>query len=98
MMDFDRWEDVCEDCEHHGEPNGCNRKKGVCKAYSMLEDAVCEIDRLRADRDAQKKRADASETERRALKKVCGALSCLLKGIDGSMIYEKVLPMARGGA
>lgn len=33
--------------------------------------------------------------ERRYLKRCVGGLSCLLKGINGQMIYGKVLPIAR---
>ena len=37
----------CEECDHHGEPNGCNRKGGECKAYHAFLDLQAENADLR---------------------------------------------------
>lgn len=30
----------CDECPYSGEPNGCNRKEGICKAYESYFDLV----------------------------------------------------------
>lgn len=37
----------CDECPYSGEPNGCNRKEGVCKAYESYFDLVEENTALR---------------------------------------------------
>lgn len=37
----------CDECPYSGEPNGCNRKEGVCKAYESYFDLVEENADLR---------------------------------------------------
>ena len=32
----------CDECPYSGEPNGCNRKEGVCKAHESYFDLVKE--------------------------------------------------------
>lgn len=32
----------CDDCSYSGEPNGCNRKEGICKAHESYFDLVGE--------------------------------------------------------
>lgn len=68
--------------------------------YHAAELAIVAL-REKAEREDPKpltlaeQKAWAATEERRMLKGVCGALSCLLKGIDGRMVYEIVLPEAR---
>lgn len=37
----------CDECPYSGEPNGCNREEGVCKAHESYFDLVEENDTLR---------------------------------------------------
>lgn len=37
----------CDECPYSGEPNGCNRKEGVCKAHESYFDLVEENAALR---------------------------------------------------
>ena len=37
----------CDECPYSGEPNGCNRKEGICKAYESYFDLVEENADLR---------------------------------------------------
>lgn len=37
----------CDECPYSGEPNGCNRKEGVCKAHESYFDLVDENATLR---------------------------------------------------
>lgn len=37
----------CDECPYSGEPNGCNRKEGVCKAHESYFDLVEENATLR---------------------------------------------------
>lgn len=37
----------CDECPYSGEPNGCNRKEGVCKAHESYFDLVEENADLR---------------------------------------------------
>ena len=37
----------CDECPYSGEPNGCNRKEGVCKAYESYFDLAEENADLR---------------------------------------------------
>lgn len=30
----------CDECPYSGEPNGCNRKEGICRAYESYFDLV----------------------------------------------------------
>lgn len=30
----------CDECPYSGEPNGCNRKEGICKAHESYFDLV----------------------------------------------------------
>ena len=38
---------LCDECSYSGEPNGCNRKEGICKAYESYFDLVEENAALR---------------------------------------------------
>ena len=38
----------CEECPYHGEPNGCNRKEGECKAYNAYLELQAENGELHA--------------------------------------------------
>lgn len=39
----------CDECPYSGEPNGCNRKGGVCRAYDCCFDLRDERDTLKAE-------------------------------------------------
>lgn len=71
--------------EHNCGIHGCAI---IRAAVDLLKNQAVEL-------SASQQRERAAVEERRLLKRVCGALSCLLKGIDGQMVYNKVLPMAR---
>lgn len=38
----------CDECPYSGEPNGCNREEGICKAHESYFDLVEENTELRA--------------------------------------------------
>ncbi len=61
---FDPELEFCAECDYHGEPNGCNRARGDCSAYTVFTEAYTrlaayedtgltpeEIVALKADRD-----------------------------------------------
>lgn len=37
---------MCAECQHYGEPFGCNRRGGSCIAYDFILDAADLIERL----------------------------------------------------
>lgn len=39
----------CDECPYSGEPNGCNRKEGICKAHDYCFDLRDERDALKAE-------------------------------------------------
>lgn len=36
----------CSDCGYYGEPNGCNRKDGYCKAWELAQEAADQLSEL----------------------------------------------------
>lgn len=45
----------CDECPYSGEPNGCNRKEGVCRAHDYCFDLRDERDALKAENAAFRK-------------------------------------------
>lgn len=75
---------------------GCGHEHSCgIRGCAIIRDAAGLIEVLSAQLTEAQGRESQLMEERRLLKQVCGGLSCLLKGIDGRMIYDKVLPMAR---
>ena len=48
----------CDECPYSGEPNGCNRKEGVCKAHDYCFDLRDERDTLKAENAELRKRME----------------------------------------
>lgn len=48
----------CDECPYSGEPNGCNRKGGVCKAHDYCFDLRDERDALKAENSELRERLD----------------------------------------
>lgn len=51
----------CDECPYSGEPNGCNRKEGVCKAHESYFDLVDENATLRERLEKAERRAEVAE-------------------------------------
>lgn len=48
----------CDECPYSGEPNGCNRKGGVCRAHDYCFDLRDERDALKAENAVLKERLE----------------------------------------
>ena len=58
-------EDMCNECEYYGEPCGCNRDGGQCKAYGIALEAADAIERLIADVERLTRERDAAVRDMR---------------------------------
>lgn len=54
----------CEECLYHGEPNGCNRNGGECKAYYAFLDLQAENAALRERLDKAVEVKDENSREK----------------------------------
>ena len=48
----------CDECPYSGEPNGCNRKEGECRAHDYCFDLRDERDALKSENAALRARLD----------------------------------------